>query len=136
MLGALDDHGRVNLPLGTVQRVTVRRIVPNVFDADPSATRDFYGDLFGLETAMDMGWIATLVAPENRSAQISIFEPDGEAGRDPFISIEVSDVDAVHDRAVELGHEIVYSLRNEDWDVRRFMLRDPGGRVVNVLSHE
>ncbi|HEX2232486.1 MAG TPA: hypothetical protein VHG69_03885, partial [Thermoleophilaceae bacterium] len=63
--------------------MAVRRIVPNVFDADPAATRDFYGDLFGLETAMDMGWIATLVAPDSRAAQISIFEPDGEAGRDP-----------------------------------------------------
>jgi predicted enzyme related to lactoylglutathione lyase len=115
--------------------MAVRRIVPNVFDADPAATRDFYGDLFGLETAMDMGWIATLVAPDDRTAQISVFEPDAEPGRHPFVSIEVSDVDAVHDRALELGHEIVYELRDEDWGVRRFMLRDPGGRVVNVLTH-
>jgi predicted enzyme related to lactoylglutathione lyase len=135
VLGALDDHGIVNLPVGTFQRVTVRRIVPNVFDADPAATRGFYGDLFGLETAMDMGWITTLVAPDNRAAQISIFEPDAEPGRDPFLSIEVSDVDAIHTRAQELGCEIVYSLRDEDWGVRRFMLRDPAGRVVNVLAH-
>jgi predicted enzyme related to lactoylglutathione lyase len=135
MLGALDDHGGLKLSVGTVRRVTVRRIVPNVFDADPAATRDFYGDLFRLETAMDMGWIATLVAPDNRSAQISIFESDAEPGRDPFVSIEVSDVDELHSRAVELGYEIVYSLRDEDWGVRRFMLSDPAGRVVNVLSH-
>jgi predicted enzyme related to lactoylglutathione lyase len=115
--------------------MAVRRIVPNVFDADPAATRGFYGDLFGLETAMDMGWIATLVAPDNHTAQISIFEPDGEAGRDPFVSIDVTDVDEVHARAVELGYEIVYSLRDEDWSVRRFMLRDPARRVVNVLTH-
>jgi predicted enzyme related to lactoylglutathione lyase len=126
----------MKLSVGTVRGMAVRRIVPNVFDADPAATRDFYGDLFGLETAMDMGWIATLVAPENRSAQISVFESDAEAGRDPFVSIEVSDVDLVHARAVELGYEIVYPLRDEDWGVRRFMLRDPAGRVVNVLAHE
>lgn len=38
-------------------------------------------------------------------------------------------------RAVQLGQEIVYELRDEDWGVRRFMLKDPAGRTVNVLSH-
>jgi uncharacterized glyoxalase superfamily protein PhnB len=109
--------------------------MPNVFDADPGSTREFYVGLFEFEVAMDMGWIATMVSPENRSAQLSVFEEDAEDGRNPFVSIEVDDVDAVHARALELGHEVVYSLRNEDWGVRRFMLRDPAGRVVNVLSH-
>jgi len=115
--------------------VSVKRIVPNVFDEDPGRTRSFYTDVFQLDTAMDMGWIATLAAPENRSAQISIFQPGAEDDRDPFLSIEVDDVDSVHARVRELGYEVVYELRDEDWGVRRFMLRDPAGRVVNVLSH-
>lgn len=115
--------------------MAVRRIVPNVFDADPTATRDFYARVFDLDVAMDMGWITTLVSPLSPGAQVSVFEQDGEEGRDPFVSIEVTDVDTVHARAVERGHEIVYALREEDWGVRRFMLRDPAGRVVNVLSH-
>jgi uncharacterized glyoxalase superfamily protein PhnB len=37
---------------------------------------------------------------------------------------------------VELfGFEVAYPLRDEEWGVRRFMLRDPSGTVVNVLSH-
>jgi predicted enzyme related to lactoylglutathione lyase len=115
--------------------VAVRRVVANVFDADPSSTREFYVGLFEFEVAMDMGWIATLASPGNQSAQISVFEQGAEGDRDPFVSIEVDDVDAVHARAQELGHEIVYSLRDEEWGTRRFMLRDPAGRVVNVLSH-
>lgn len=115
--------------------MSVKRIVPNVFDEDPGRTRSFYTDVFQLDTAMDMGWIATLAAPENRSAQISIFQPGAEDDRDPFLSIEVDDVDSVHARVRELGYEVVYELRDEDWGVRRFMLRDPAGRVVNVLSH-
>ena len=114
----------------------VRRIVPNVFDADPATTREFYTGLFGLDVAMDMGWIATLVAPGSPRVQMSVFELDGEEGRDPFISIEVDDVEAAHARAVELGFPIEYALRDEPWGVRRFMLRDPAGRVVNVLSHD
>jgi catechol 2,3-dioxygenase-like lactoylglutathione lyase family enzyme len=113
----------------------VRRIVPNVFDADPAATREFYTGLFGLDVAMDMGWIATLAAPGNPRVQMSVFELEGEEGRNPFISIEVDDVEAAHVRAVELGFPIEYALRDEPWGVRRFMLRDPAGRVVNVLSH-
>jgi catechol 2,3-dioxygenase-like lactoylglutathione lyase family enzyme len=113
----------------------VRRIVPNVFDAEPTATREFYTGVFGLDVAMDMGWIATLVAPGSPRAQISVFELDGEEGRDPFISVEVDDVDAAHARVVELGYPIEYALRDEPWRVRRFMLRDPAGRLVNVLSH-
>jgi hypothetical protein len=26
-------------------------------------------------------------------------------------------------------------LQDEEWGVRRFFVRDPNGRVVNVLSH-
>lgn len=53
----------------------------------------------------------------------------------PGITVEVADVDAVHAKAVERGFEIAYPLRDEEWGVRRFMLRDPSGTVVNVLSH-
>ena len=53
----------------------------------------------------------------------------------PGISVGVDDVDGVHAKAVEQGFEIVYPLRDEEWGVRRFMLREPGGTVVNVVSH-
>jgi uncharacterized glyoxalase superfamily protein PhnB len=122
-------------PRASLAAVGVRRVVPNLFVDDPAAAREFYAGLFDFDIAMDMGWIATLASPENRGAQISIFERDAEQGRDPFVSIEVDDVDSVHARALALGHDVIYELRDEDWGVRRFMVRDPGGRVVNVLSH-
>jgi hypothetical protein len=28
-----------------------------------------------------------------------------------------------------------YSLRDENWGVGRFMLREPGGTMVNVVPH-
>jgi predicted enzyme related to lactoylglutathione lyase len=115
--------------------MTVRRIVPNLFEEDPATARSFWEGVFELDVAMDMGWIATLASPANPSAQVSIFERRAEEGRDPFVSVEVTDVDAVHARVLERGFEVVYPLRDEDWGVRRFMVRDPAGRVVNVLSH-
>jgi hypothetical protein len=92
--------------------MTAKGVVPNVFDGDPVRTRRFYTDLFDFEVAMDMGWIATLVSPGGQAAQISVFEPDGEEGRDPFISIEVADADAVHARAAELDYDVAYPLRD------------------------
>ena len=82
---------------------------------------------------MDIDWVVTVAAPSNPSAQVTIIGNDDMAA--PGISVEVSDVDAVHAKAVELGFEIAYPPRDEEWGVRRFMLREPSGTVVNVLSH-
>ena len=115
--------------------MTVRRIVPNVFDADSEASRAFYSEVFELDVAMDMGWVTTLASEATAHPQISLFETDAGRGPNPFISIEVDDVDVVHERVRKRGSEVVYALRDEEWGVRRFMVHDPGGRVVNVLSH-
>jgi uncharacterized glyoxalase superfamily protein PhnB len=49
--------------------------------------------------------------------------------------VEVEDVDAVYEQVRASGAEIVHDLRDEEWGVRRFFVRDPEGRVVNVLGH-
>jgi catechol 2,3-dioxygenase-like lactoylglutathione lyase family enzyme len=107
--------------------------VPNIRSDRPAETRDFFVDLLGFEVAMDIGWVATVASPANPSAQVNVIGNDDPAA--PGISVEVPDVDAVHARAVEKGLEIAYSLRDEEWGVRRFMLREPSGTIVNVVSH-
>jgi catechol 2,3-dioxygenase-like lactoylglutathione lyase family enzyme len=107
--------------------------VPNIKAGVAAETRDFFVDLLGFEVAMDLGWVVTLASPTNPSAQLTIIANDDPAA--PGISVEVDDVDAVHAGAVERGLEIAYPLRDEEWGVRRFMLREPSGTVVNVLSH-
>jgi uncharacterized glyoxalase superfamily protein PhnB len=109
------------------------RAVPNIQTDRPAETRDFFVDLLGFEVAMDIGWVTTVASPANPSAQVNIISNDDPAA--PGISVEVDDVDAVHANAVERGLEIAYSLRDEEWGVRRFMLREPSGTIVNVVSH-
>jgi predicted enzyme related to lactoylglutathione lyase len=113
--------------------VTIDRAVPNIKSEHPAETRDFFVNLFGFEVAMDLGWVVTVTSPTNPSAQVTIVANDDPAA--PGISVGVADVDAVHAKAVERGFEILYPLRDEDWGVRRFMLREPSGTVVNVVSH-
>ena len=113
--------------------MTASRAVPNIRSDRPAETRAFFVDLLGFEVAMDIDWVITVASPVNRAAQVNIISNDDPAA--PGISVEVADVDAVHDKAVEQGLEIAYSLRDEDWGVRRFMLREPSGTLVNVVSH-
>jgi catechol 2,3-dioxygenase-like lactoylglutathione lyase family enzyme len=115
--------------------VTVRRVVPNFVADDPRASRTFYEDVLGLETAMDLGWIVTYVSPANETAQVNVFEAGDGAADAPAASVEVDDVDATHARAIAAGLEIVRPLRDEPWGVRRFFVRDPNGVVLNVMSH-
>jgi len=113
--------------------VTIRRAVPNIRSDRPAATREFFVDLLGFEVAMDIGWVVTVASPANPAIQVNVISNEDPSA--PGISVEVPDVDAVHARAVEQGLEIAYSLRDEDWGVRRFMLREPSGTIVNVVSH-
>lgn len=113
--------------------MTPKRAVPNIKSQEPAGTRDFFVDLLGFEVAMDLGWIVTVTSPDDPSVQISIIGNEDMAA--PGISVGVDDVDEVHARAVEQGHEIVYPIRDEDWGVRRFMLREPSGTIVNVVTH-
>jgi catechol 2,3-dioxygenase-like lactoylglutathione lyase family enzyme len=113
--------------------VAINRAVPNIRSEQPAETRDFFVELFGFEVAMDMGWVMTLASPSNPSVQITIVGGDDMAA--PGITVEVADVDAIHAKAVEHGFEVAYPLCNEEWGVRRFMLRDPNGTVINVVSH-
>ena len=111
----------------------IRRAVPNISSDRAAETREFFVDLLGFEVAMDLGWVVTLVSPTNATVQVNIIGNDDPSA--PGISIGVDDVDAVHARALELGLEIAYPLRDEEWGVRRFMLREPSGTTVNVVSH-
>lgn len=107
--------------------------MPNIKSERPAETRDLFVELLGFEVAMDIGWIVTVTSPTNPAVQVSIISNDDMAA--PGISVGVDDVDAVHAKAVEQGLDIVYPLRDEEWGVRRFMLREPSGTVVNVVSH-
>ena len=115
--------------------MAVKRIVPDLHAEDPGASRAFYVDVLGLEVAMDLGWVVTFAAPGNPTAQISVMQDDAGAQAQPDISIEVDDVDAVHAAAQRAGYEIVHPLTDEPWGVRRFFVRDPNGKIVNILSH-
>lgn len=115
--------------------MTVLRIVPNIAAASIDAVRNFYSDLFDLQVVMDHGWIVTLASDRQAITQIGIATEGGSGTAVPDVSIEVDDLDEVYRRAVKGGHAIVYGPADEPWGVRRFYIRDPTGKLLNILSH-
>jgi catechol 2,3-dioxygenase-like lactoylglutathione lyase family enzyme len=117
--------------------MNIRRVVPDIVSARFAESRAFYGDFLGMRMAMDLGFIVTFVSTSNETAQVNITRPEGAPtpATEMALSIEVENVDEMHARAIERGLEIVYTLTDEPWGVRRFFVRDPNGVVVNVMMH-
>ena len=112
----------------------VRRVVPNVQSEDLEKSSKFYG-LLGFEEVMNHGWIVTLASTDDPTVQVSLMGADKTAPIAPDMSIEVDDVDVAYAAMRKSGAKIVHPLTDEHWGVRRFFVRDPNGRVINVLGH-
>lgn len=113
----------------------VRRIIPNIDTRNIAAARRFYGEVLGLDVLMDHGWIATYGSAEPMQVQISFAAEGGSGTATPDLSIEVDDVDAALGAMREAGFPIEYGPADEPWGVRRFYVRDPFGKLVNILAH-
>jgi catechol 2,3-dioxygenase-like lactoylglutathione lyase family enzyme len=120
----------------------MQSLFPDVCTERLAASRDFYVRLFGFRVAFEIDWYVQLQSPRDPNLQLAFVKYDhssvpagfGETPRGVLITIETEDVDAVHGRALELGVEIVYSLRDEVWGQRHFMAKDPNGLLVDVVQ--
>ncbi len=118
--------------------VSIKRIVPNIYSNDLVKSKQFYTEFLEMELVMDMEWILTFASKDNPAAQISVLQFDKKTTLDStatFLSIEVSDIDKLYERANELHCEIIYPITDESWGVRRFFVKDPNGATINLLAH-
>jgi catechol 2,3-dioxygenase-like lactoylglutathione lyase family enzyme len=113
----------------------VRRIVANIESPDPGRAGHFYQDLLGLDVLMDLGWIKTFGSSQAMTVQVSVASEGGMGTPVPDLSIEVDDLDCVLERVRRAGIAIEYGPAEEPWGVRRFYVRDPFGKLVNILQH-
>ena len=115
--------------------MNVKRIVANIASQDVAAAQRFYQEILGLDLLMDMGWIATYGSAQKMSVQLSIMSEGGSGTPVPDLSIEVDDLDAALARMKKAKIKIEYGPADEPWSVRRFFVRDPFGKLVNILTH-
>lgn len=115
----------------------IKRIIPNISSTKLDESKEFYINFLGLTLAMDMKWILTFASDTNPSAQISIVQSDTSDNSNSIItlSIEVSDIDKLYEKAKSSNYEVTYEITNEPWGVRRFFIKDPNGITINLMMH-
>ena len=125
-----------------MQDITVTRLLPNICADRIEETRDFYVELLGFVLAFEhQGWYIQLASPTDPQLQVGIMRRDHEFTPKPFqhsaqgviISVQVADVDATYAAVRKRGFDITHELRDESFGMRRFMVADPNGLLVNMF---
>lgn len=127
-------------------------VTPRLVVADGAAAIDFYRRAFGAE---ELG--ERFVAPDGRlihaelrigDAVVMITEEDADSAGAPAVSPESldgrvsaimatywEDVDAVWQRALDAGADVIYPLENQFYGDRAGRLRDPFGQQWMLSQH-
>lgn len=113
----------------------VLRIVADIETDDVQKADAFYRDVLGLDLAMDHGWIRTYTSKAKATVQISFATEGGAGTAVPYLSVEVDDLDEALRRVKKAKIAIEYGPASEPWGVRRFYVRDPFGKLINILQH-
>lgn len=113
----------------------VKRIVANIAGDNLNKAAAFYRDILGLDLLMDHGWMQTYGSSTAMSVQVSIASAGGAGTPVPDLSIEVDDLATALQRVQRAGLAVEYGPVDEPWGVRRFFVRDPFGKLLNILQH-
>ena len=117
--------------------MTVTALYPVLMTDRPTVLARFYAELLQLDTVFEADWFVQLTGQMGFVARDHDSVPGRFRGATPtglLVTVEVDDVDAVHERAVALGLPMELSLRSEDWGQRHFITRDPDGVAVDVVQ--
>ncbi|HEX7755396.1 MAG TPA: VOC family protein [Niabella sp.] len=118
--------------------ISIKRIVPNIYSDDLEKSKAFYQGFLNMDIIMDQGWVITFASGKNPLAQVNILENQKKEtlhNERIFLSVEVSDVNKMHQKAKALQLEIVYPITDEPWGVRRFFVKAPNGATINLVAH-
>ncbi|MBX2867265.1 MAG: VOC family protein [Acidiferrobacterales bacterium] len=113
----------------------IKRIVANIKTDNFKQTQVFYQEILGMELLMDLDWIQTYGSGTEMPVQLSVASEGGSGTEVPDLSIEVEDLDQILDRLQAAFVHVEYGPVHEPWGVRRFFVRDPNGKLLNILQH-
>lgn len=103
----------------------------------------FYTSRLGFEITFQADWYASLRHPGPQGYELALLDAGHETlpaayRRDVaglLLNFEVADVDAEYQRLVERGGLVpVLKLRSEDFGQRHFMIADPNGVLIDVIT--
>ncbi|MFI6943688.1 VOC family protein [Streptomyces sp. NPDC050418] len=106
-------------------------------------SRTFYTELLGFEITFEADWYISLRRPGDPPYELALLDHTHptlpEAYRRPvqglLLNLEVPDVDAQWHRLVhESGLHPELPLRDEDFGQRHFIVADPSGVLIDVIT--
>lgn len=115
--------------------MAVKRVVVNIATDHVDQAKVFYEDILEMELVMNHGWILTFASQRSAAPQVSIASEGGSGTPVPDMSIEVDNFEETYQRVVEKNLSIEYGPVTEPWGVRRFYVRDPFDRLINIMTH-
>jgi catechol 2,3-dioxygenase-like lactoylglutathione lyase family enzyme len=116
---------------------------PVIGTAKLQESRDFYTRLLGFETTFEADWYVSLRRPGDPGYELALLDhmhptiPDGYRvpAQGLLLNFEVENVDAEWDRLVAReGLHPVLELRSEEFGQRHFMVADPNGVLIDVIT--
>ncbi|GAA6170261.1 VOC family protein [Sessilibacter corallicola] len=120
----------------------MKSLFPDICSTNLVDSKEFYVDFLGFNVIFEIDWYIQLQSPSLEPIQIAFVEknhssvpkeyqktPQGVVG-----TVEVENVDAVYQRAQDLGLPVIVNLCNEQWGQRHFMSEDPNGLLVDVYT--
>ncbi|MGW6502279.1 VOC family protein [Nonomuraea angiospora] len=116
---------------------------PVICTARLQESRDFYTGLLGFETTFEAAWYVSLRRPGTPAYELALLDHTHptlpEAYRAPvrglLLNFEVADVDAEWERlVVSAGVTAELALRSEDFGQRHFIVADPNGVLIDVIT--
>ncbi|MEU5410461.1 VOC family protein [Nocardia asteroides] len=119
---------------------------PVLATSEIAASRDFYTRWFGFEITFEADWYVSLRRPGRDGEpayELALLDPThptipagfGKPVQGLVLNFEVDDVDAEWARLVEAGGlQAELTLRTEDFGQRHFIVADPAGVLVDVIT--
>ncbi|MDG4863934.1 VOC family protein [Streptomyces sp. T-3] len=116
---------------------------PVIGTAKLRESHDFYARLLGFETTFEADWYVSLCRPGDPGYELALLDhthptvPEGYRvpAQGLLLNFEVEDVDAEWERLVTgEGLHPVLELRSEDFGQRHFIVADPNGVLIDVIT--
>ncbi|MFF2088746.1 VOC family protein [Nocardia sp. NPDC058176] len=119
---------------------------PVLATSDLPASRDFYTSWFGFEITFEADWYISLKRPGGDGApdyELALLDPThptipagyGKPVQGLLLNFEVDDVDAEWERLVVAGGLAAeLEIRSEDFGQRHFIVADPAGVLIDVIT--
>ncbi|WP_062216565.1 VOC family protein [Streptomyces sp. NBRC 109706] len=116
---------------------------PVICVEDLAASRTFYTELLGFEVTFDADWYVSLRRQDPRAWELALLDHQHPTlpaayrapARGLLLNLEVTDVDAEWRRlVVDGGLTPELPLRDEEFGQRHFIVADPGGVLIDVIT--